>query len=238
MVQVLEAPIRRTAPRRRRIWWLIPFAAVWLAILTYMLSAYVPPQITHSRVPMHGNELHFWLLVGHIATAAVATVTGFAQFVPWVRRRHPRVHRWAGRVYFFGGVFPSMVLAVPVALWAEFGISNMAGLLATDAMWAWTAIMGYRAARQRRYADHRVWMIRNFAVTLASLASRPWQILVALLVFGPLFGPMYHGHTETAIHDLASSTLWLPLAVNVLVAEVYVQRRYGVRAARRVAAAK
>lgn len=236
MVQVLEAPVRRAVPRRRRIWWLVPFAAAWLAILTYMLSAYVPPEITRSRVPMHGNELHFWLLVGHIATAAIATVTGFAQFVPWVRRRHPRVHRWTGRVYFFGGVFPSMVLAVPVALWAQFGISNMAGLLVTDAMWAWTAICGYRAARQRRYADHRVWMIRNFAVTLASLASRPWQILVALLVFGPLFDPMYHGHTEPAIHDLASSALWLALALNVLVAEVYVQRRYGVR--RRAVAAK
>lgn len=231
MVQVLETPVRHTPPRRRRIWWLVPFAVVWLAILTYMLSAYVPPEIGHSRVPMHGNEVHFWLLVAHIATAAMATVTGFAQFVPWVRRRHPRIHRWTGRTYLFAGVFPSMVLAVPVAAWSPFGLSNILGLLALDGMWMFTAIAGYRAARQRRYADHRVWMIRNFAVTLASLASRPWQVLLAVLIFGPLFGPMYHNQAAPAIHDLASSNIWIALAVNVFVVEVYVQRRYGRRRA-------
>ena len=234
MTQTLEIPASAPARRRRRApWWLIPFTLVWLAILAYMLSAYLPPEMRASRVNVHGDMLHYVLLVGHIFTAGVATLTGFAQFVPWVRRKHPKVHRWLGRVYFFGGVFPSMVLAVPVALWAAFGYTNMAGLLATDAMWAFTAIAGYRAVRQRRYAEHRVWMIRNFAVTLASLASRPWQIICAMFIFSQLDGPMYHGDTTAAVTDLAGVSLWLALAVNILVAEIYVQRRYGVRAVRR-----
>ncbi|GAA4208087.1 DUF2306 domain-containing protein [Actinocatenispora rupis] len=230
MTQTLDRPAAtRVAPRRRRRpWWLIPFAGVWLLILSYMLSAYLPPDIATSRVPMHGDQVHFWLLVAHIGTATVATVTGFVQFWPWLRNRYPKVHRWTGRAYFFAGVFPSMILAVPVATMSEFGAANIAGLYALDAMWIVTAVAGYRAARTRRYADHRRWMVRNFAVTLASLASRPWQLVVSLIIFGPLAGPMYHGDTQTMIHDAASASVWLALFANVVIAEVYVQRRLGV----------
>jgi len=41
-----------------------------------------------------------------------------------------------------------------------------------NVLWIWTGVMGYRAARRRRYAEHRRWMIRNFALTLGAIASR------------------------------------------------------------------
>jgi hypothetical protein len=222
------------ARRRSRGWWLVPFAAVWLLILSYMLSAYLPPEMRTSRIPVAGHPVHYWLLVAHIGTATIATLTGFAQFWPWLRRTHPRVHRYVGRAYFFAGVFPSLVLAVPVALLSSFGLANMAGLLALDAAWAVTAVAGLRAAVQGRYPDHRRWMIRNFAVTLASLASRPWQLLMSVLVFGFADSPIYHGDTLTMIHDVASSSVWLALAGNLVVVELYLARRYPHRVARAV----
>lgn len=238
MTQTLHRPAAvRVAPRRRRRpWWLIPFAVAWLAILSYMLSAYLPPDIRTSRVPVEGNQLHYWLLVAHIATATVATLTGFAQFWPWLRNKYPKVHRWTGRAYFFAGVFPSMVLAIPVATMSTFGVANIAGLYALDAMWIVTAIAGYRAARNRRYADHRRWMIRNFGVTLASLASRPWQIIVAVIASGLLDGPMYHGDEAAMFHDIASGSVWLALFANLLIVEIYIQRRLGVPKPRPAAA--
>lgn len=229
------APLPRRPRARRRVWWLVPFTAAWLLILSYMLSAYLPPDITASRVPMHGNQPHYWLLVAHIGTATIATVTGFAQFWPWLRRTHPRVHRWVGRAYFFGGVFPSLVLAVPVALLSQSGFANMAGLLVLDAAWAVTAVAGLRAAVQGRYPDHRRWMIRNFAVTLASLASRPWQLIMSAVVFGFADSPVYQGDTLAMFHDVASGSVWLALAGNLLVCEIYLARRYPNRPVRRAA---
>ncbi|MGA8113459.1 MAG: DUF2306 domain-containing protein [Actinocatenispora sp.] len=223
------APAARHAARGRGArfpgWGLVALTVVGLGLTAFMVSAYLPPDITTSRVPMHGDQLHFWLLVAHIGTAAVATVTGFGQFWPWLRRRYPMVHRWTGRVYFFGGVFPSVVLAVPVALLSQFGASYMLALLAVDAVWLGTAVAGYRTIRQRRYAEHRRWMIRNFATLLSSLASRLWQVALMLMVVPQLHWSAYGGDSRALTHDIASASIWVSLGVNLLIAELYIQRR-------------
>ena len=51
-------------------------------------------------------------------------------------------------------------------------------------LWVATTLAGYRAARQRRFADHREWMIRSFALAFSIVANRPWSI-VCILVFAP-----------------------------------------------------
>lgn len=220
-------------PRRRRAWWLPLFAAPWLLILAYLLTAYLPPDLRTSRIPMDGDQAHYWLLVAHIGTAAVATVSGLPQFWPWLRGNHPRIHRWTGRVYLFAGVFPSMVLAVPVAALSPFGFGNMSGLFALDVLWVVTAVTAYRAARQRRFAQHRVWMIRNYALIVASLASRPWAVIATIVILVQSGGPGYHHDQLTVTHDIASSSVWLALASTMFVAEWWIQRRYGVVRAHR-----
>lgn len=208
---------------------MLPLAVIALAILAYMLSAYVPPDIRTSRADMHGDQVRYWLLVGHIAFGTVATVTGLLQFWAGLRARFPRVHRWSGRAYFFAGIFPSMIFAVPVSFMSESGVSNLAALDAMLVLWAVTGVPGLRAARARRFADHRRWMIRNYAITLSILASRPWGLLMTVIVFAQADSPAYQGNTVAMIHDIASSGAWLALLVNLVVAEAYIQRKYGGR---------
>lgn len=236
MTSTLDRPAAPVThrPRRRRAWWLLLFATPWLLILAYMLSAYLPPDIRTSRVAMNGDQLHYWLLVAHIGTAAVATVAGLPQFWPWLRTNHPRIHRWTGRVYLFAGVFPSMVLAIPVAALSPLGFGNMSALFTLDLLWIITAVAAYRAARQRRFAQHRVWMIRNYAMIVASIVSRVWTPIAVFAVLAQADGPSYHNDQLAITHDIASAGAWLALASAALVAEWWIQRRYGiVRANRR-----
>ncbi|MEU6720344.1 DUF2306 domain-containing protein [Nonomuraea sp. NPDC046802] len=223
-----EAPVMPQRRKRRQpAWWTLPIAVITLAILAFMLSAYIPPDIRTSRADMHGNQVRYWLLVGHIAFGAVATVTGLLQLWAGLRNKFPRIHRWTGRLYYFAGIFPSMILAVPVSVMSESGVSNIAALDAMLVLWAITGVSGLRAARARRFADHRKAMIRNYAVTLAVLASRPWGIAMALIVTSQADSPAYQGNTVAMIHDIASSGAWLALIVNIVVAEMYIQRKYG-----------
>jgi uncharacterized membrane protein YozB (DUF420 family) len=216
-----------TAGRRWRRWPLITFAVVTVATLIYMVRVYVPPEMSTSRV--HFDQVwEYVVLVGHIFTATVATVTGLAQFWPWLRNNHPRVHRWTGRAYFFLGVFPSSVLAVPMAALAAFGVANQAALVFIDVAWIVTAVAGYRAVRQRRFADHRRWMIRNYALTFASLFSRLVTPVIALLVVAQATGPIYRGDGLAISHDIASGSVWVGIVLPVVAAEWYLQRRYGV----------
>jgi hypothetical protein len=191
------------------------------------MQAYVPPDMSTSRVDVHGDPVHYWLLLGHIGFGAIATVAGLAQFWSALRRKYPTLHRWTGRVYFFAGVFPSALLAIPVATMSPTGVSNIAALFTLIALWLATGVAGLRAARARRYADHRKWMIRNYAVTLAGLASRPWAGITVTVIFALENSAMYRGNETAMIHDMASAASWLAIVVNMVIAEIYIQRKYG-----------
>jgi hypothetical protein len=130
-------------------------------------------------------------------------------------------------VYFFAGIFPATILAVPVLLRSESGVSNVAALATMMVLWAFTGVAGLRATRVRRYADHRKWMIRNYAVTLSILASRLWGFILVPIVISQADSPAYQGNMIAMIHDIASSGAWLAIVVNMLVAEIYLQRKYG-----------
>ena len=97
------------------------------------------------------------------------------------------------------------------SLMAPFGVSNQASSLVLDALWMITGVAGYRAARQRRFADHRKWMIRNYALAFASIASRFWTPIAVLAMLPELKGRAYQGDTNGigAIHDVASASAWL-----------------------------
>ena len=210
--------------KKRAARWLLPLSLATLALLTFMLWAYVPPDIAASRVDVHGDRVRYALLVGHIAFGSVATLAGLLQVWPALRNRLPRVHRWIGRTYFHLGVFPAVALAVPVTLTSESGLSNMLALLVMNALWAWTGIAGLRAARRRRFGDHRRWMIRNYAITLAILASRLWAGPLIVLGLTLLDTRVYEGNQVAMIHDIASAGTWLALFANLAVVEWHIRR--------------
>lgn len=218
----LDSPPART-PARRRPWWLLALAVLTLGLLVYMLWAYVPPDIATSRADMHGDQVRYALLVGHIGFGTVATVTGLLQLWPRLRARHPRLHRWTGRTYFFLGIFPAAILAIPVTLLAEQGVSNQAALLVSTGLWLATGIAGLRAACEHRYRDHRAWMIRNFAITLSLSTSRLWGGPLALIVFSMEDSRVYQGDLTAMIHDMASAGAWLSLTANLLIAQACIQ---------------
>ncbi|MDT0351516.1 DUF2306 domain-containing protein [Pseudonocardia charpentierae] len=91
--------------------------------------------------------LHYPLLVTHILFGSVALVTACLQIWPWLRRTHPAVHRWSGRAYLFGGVFPGGLAVLAVAPVSSTGAVPSVGNTALAVLWLITGVAGYRAAR-------------------------------------------------------------------------------------------
>jgi hypothetical protein len=135
------------------------------------------------------------------------------------------VHRWAGRLYLFGGVFPAGVLVLGVAPVSSTGFTSAVGNTTLAVLWLGTAAAGYRAARQRRFADHRTWMVRNFALTLSIVFNRVWLILFVILIDVPSVAGLFGGDETTRIQTAASASVWLSWVANLLFAEWYVLRR-------------
>jgi hypothetical protein len=179
-----------------------------VAITVFAISAYWTLDMDQSRPDVRG-AWHYGLLVTHIFTGTVAVLVGLAQFVPRVRNRHPHVHRYMGRVYMFAGVLPSSVLGMAVALLSLLGIQSSVPLGILAVLWFVSAVQGLRHARARNYQEHRVWMIRNFAMTTAAVTGRLWGLLLAFTVGG----------------DYVFVTAnWLAIFGNLLIAEWWIQR--------------
>lgn len=99
----------------------------------------------------------------HRAFGALYFIIAPLQFVRRLRVRYPAWHRWSGRLFLLlsalavaSGLYFTMRAAF-VGLASSIPISLVALYIAI------TGALAYRAARARRFAQHREWMLRCFA---------------------------------------------------------------------------
>ncbi|GLW12367.1 hypothetical protein Misp01_74950 [Microtetraspora sp. NBRC 13810] len=60
-------------------------------------------------------------------------------------------------------------------------------------LWLGSTAAGYRMARRRRFAEHRRWMLRSFALTFSIITNRIWGMIVVLTL-----GPSLEAAAQTA----------------------------------------
>ena len=206
-----DAPLPSPPPNRKTSW---PARIGWtlVAILCLGIAAYSarylldPPQTQEQAL---GNPLGVpWLFV-HVAGAVTALVVGSLQFLPALRRGSGAPHRWTGRVYVAGclvGGAAGLILAPG----SFAGPIASAGFGSLGVLWITVTLLGWRAATQGRFVEHRRWMIRSWALTLAAVTLRIYMPLVG--AFDLPFLPWYR-----AISFLA----WVP---NLMLAELWLRR--------------
>jgi len=163
-----------SAQRRRRSLRIGVPVVILVAIAVAALS--LPPYLTgdpdRSRIPINadfGSHL-LWVSL-HAVPGSLALLLGGFNFIGRVRRDHPALHRNLGRVYLLC-VLAGSIIAVPAALMSTSGLAAQFAFLLLAVAWAYSGFMAYRAARQHQFQLHRVWMIRNYALTWAAVGLR------------------------------------------------------------------
>ncbi|OLE21870.1 MAG: hypothetical protein AUG49_20970 [Catenulispora sp. 13_1_20CM_3_70_7] len=114
---------RRPGMTGERPWWrkYYPWYAVLggtvLFNLLWAFPHYLSTDPNDSRSQLDPNfHPHFGFLIAHVATGNLALVTMMLQIWPHLRRNHPAVHRWVGRVYVFGAVIPTTLIVLFVLI--------------------------------------------------------------------------------------------------------------------------
>ncbi|MEJ2869077.1 DUF2306 domain-containing protein [Actinomycetospora sp. OC33-EN08] len=210
----------RRDPRRVTIG-LVVFAVVCVAFLAFSLPPYLSVDPAQSRVvPRADYPLHYPLLWAHIVFGTVALLTACLQIWPWLRRTHPRVHRWSGRIYLVLGVPPGSIVVLGVAPVSTTGPISAVGNTMLALLWFGTAVAGWRAVRERRFADHRAWMIRSVALTFSIVVNRAW-----IGLYLGLFAAAGLTLDQPTIMAAAGASVWSSWIVNLLVAEWFPLRR-------------
>lgn len=190
--------------------WSVRIAWALLAVLCLAVAVYSARYLLHPpRTPAQAlhNPLGVpWLFI-HVAGSITALALGALQFIPSLRRGPGPPHRWVGRVYAVGclvGGAAGLILA-PGSSAGPIASVGFGGLAL---VWIVVNLLGWRAAVRGRFAEHRRWMIRSWALTLAAVTLRLYLPLVMALDLP--FLPWYRAISFLAwVPNLVAAELWL-----------------------------
>ena len=117
---------------------------------------------------------HITILMVHIVASMLAILIGPFQFLPGIRKgRFLKFHRWLGRTYLLSVLFGGLG-GLYMAQLAYGGTISRLGFSVLACLWLYTGLRAYKHIRNREIAQHRQWMIRNYALTFAGVMLRVW----------------------------------------------------------------
>jgi uncharacterized membrane protein len=189
-------------------WWaalvLLTAHVVTTSSLRYVTNGEAPPP------PIVANAFATPFLFIHVVTGVIALVVGLLQFVPRIRMRVPALHRATGRIYV-GACAVSAPAGFMLALGTTAGSVAGTGFAVQALLLPLFTYLGWRAAIERRFAEHREWMLRSYALISAAITFRLMLPASVLLDLG--FLPAYR------------AIAWLAWATNLVAAEYYLRRK-------------
>lgn len=170
-----DALLRR---KRRSLWAtrngaLLAAALISSAIAWWMIAW---PVATLSNVASHRG--HFALTFAHMVGGSGMLFLGGLNLYLAARNDRFPLHRLVGRAYLAFGTFGSIV-AIAVTLspahksaGSPILTNATVSLLVLASAWLCFAALGWRAARNRRFASHGQWMIRSYILVWSFVFCR------------------------------------------------------------------
>ena len=193
-----------TRPLTWTLWTLYALLSAAVAIFSYRYLPRIGPLAPDILANLFARP---WLDV-HVAGAATALLVGPIQFLPWIRRRFPALHRTLGRVYVIG-CLSGGVGGLIMAFGSTKGHIATAGFASLAVCWIVANIQGWRLAVARSFDEHRAWMLRSFAMTFAAVTLRIYIVVLPMLGMDPLDA-----------YRAASFLAWVP---NLILVELWLR---------------
>jgi len=163
---------------RRAGWTIVMVLSVGVALFSYRYLTWSGPLAPNVVANPYARP---WLPI-HAGAAAAALLVGAFQLLPRLRARVPGVHRWAGRLYVLGCLVGG-VSGFVLALGSTAGPIATAGFGTLALFWFYATVRAWQFAMAGRFAEHRAWMIRSWALTLAAVSLRLYLPLAQAMAF-------------------------------------------------------
>ena len=190
--------------RHARVDALIGAAAISSLVFVWLVAV---PALQPGEMARHASHA-LWTYV-HIAGGIAMLVGGAIALRIGLTREWFALHKIAGYSYIgLGGI------GAVTALWRSFETVHTPGLSTGMLAAAWLAFtaMAWRATRNRRYDQHREWMIRSYVLAWTFVFCRFWTRAAPSALQG--------GETDM---------IWATWIGPVLLAEIVLQWRRGAK---------
>lgn len=157
---------------------LLTLEIAFVSATRYLLPGGSPPSV------ITDNRFAHPFLILHVMGGMTALLLGPLQFVERVRTNVPTLHRANGRIYA-AAVAVGAPAGFMLALGTTAGPIAAVGFGIPAVLWPVFTWKGIRAAMERRFTEHREWMLRSYAITanaitlrlmlpIAGLSGLPW----------------------------------------------------------------
>jgi uncharacterized membrane protein len=183
-------------------WGMVLWAAIVVLSTYYIYRAVnfrflTPGQLGETLL---NKQLFYW---SHFLFLVPVYLFGPLQFLPKLRTRRPKLHRWLGRVYVAGATVGALT-----AIWLgatidpEYEGSRVPIVIAAS-LWLFFTQAAFWCALKRDYMAHRQFMIRSYGMAL---------VLVWLRIIGDLPHDVIFFYIENpSIRDTTQEWLsWVP----------------------------
>ena len=157
-----------------------------------------------------GFARHVTLTLIHILPGALFLVLAPLQFVPGIRAKHLRLHRWMGRVLLISGLIIGTSALVMSYTMNIGGPNETAATTLYGILFLICLMQAYRYIRRKEVARHREWMIRAYGIGLGVATTRP--------IVG-----MFFAFRRLAPHEFFGIAFWLGFTITAIAAEGWVE---------------
>ena len=158
------------------------------------------------KLPLPLEDLWIRALEVHVVAAAFCLPACLLLSLAFVLRRAPRFHRWLGRATGIAVLFALVPSGMYMAWFAKGGAASTVGFMLSGVIVAVAMVQGVRAARSRRFVEHRRYMLHVLAQLSVAVTSR-----AMLFAFDA-------GSVDEQLAYLVS--LWLPVIASFAIVEL------------------
>ena len=156
----------------------------------------------------------------HVFSAVIALLAGFTQFSKDLLRENPKLHRLIGKIYVANILLVNFPAGLIMGVYANGGFAGKTAFLLLDGLWFYFTLKALTSARSRRFADHKNYMIRSYALTFSAITLRTWNLILS-------------SSFEISREDLYVINAWLGFVPNLVIAELLIRRSNGNRTLKR-----
>lgn len=154
----------------------------------------------------------FMIVNFHWMSGVILLILGWTQLNEKIRIKHKRLHRFSGILYMIVGL--SVVLVgLKMSSRVLGGLTTQISFILTSFFWITSAALSIRAMLNKKFYEHRLWSVRNFAMTLSTGLIRP-----ILFIVNNIF-------PDEKISTLFQISCWLAMVTGLVLGQFLTERK-------------
>jgi uncharacterized membrane protein len=166
------------------IWLLMAMLAMILFVITASYLSF-KPDVNFLLVKQDIVNDPIWrpTFYIHVISGMLVILVGPFQFLKSFRTKFLNWHKLGGKIYAYSILLLAAPTGLIMAFYAEGGLWSTVAFSIMSILWFVTTLMAVIKIKQRKIEEHKMWMMRSYALSFAAVTLRLLSAAVSPYLF-------------------------------------------------------